>query len=93
MPTSGHGGCNPFQPLCLPSSAWRVLLIGYAIGSQGFEPTGERVPFAALKERNDDMDEKVLLAQEMRNEGKTLQEIADALGYKSPSTIYNLLNR
>ena len=61
--------------------------------SLNFEPTGERVPFAALRERNDDMDEKVLLAQEMRNEGKTLQEIADALGYKSPSTIYNLLNR
>ena len=69
------------------------LLIGNAIGSQGFEPTGERVPFAALKERNDDMDEKVLLAQEMRNEGKTLQEIADTLGYKSRSAIANIIKR
>ena len=58
-----------------------------------FEATGERVPFAALKERNDDMDEKVLLAQEMRNEGKTLQEIADALGYKSRSYISEMLKR
>ena len=69
------------------------LLIGNAIGSQGFEPTGERVPFAALKERNDDMDEKVLLAQEMRNEGKTLQEIADALGYKNRSSISLMLKK
>ena len=69
------------------------LLIGNAIGSQGFEPTGERVPFAALKERNDEMDEKVLLAQEMRNEGKTLQEIADALGYKNRSSISLMLKK
>ena len=39
------------------------------------------------------MDEKVLLAQEMRNEGKTLQEIADALGYKSRSAIANIIKR
>ena len=68
-------------------------MIGNALGSQGFEPTGERVPFAALKERNDDMDEKVLLAQEMRNEGKTLQEIADALGYKNRSSISLMLKK
>ena len=61
--------------------------------SLNFEPTGERVPFAALRERNDDMDEKVLLAQEMRNEGKTLQEIADALGYKNRSSISLMLKK
>ena len=89
----GAWRCNPFQPLCLPLLGMTCLLIGNALGSQGFEPTGERVPFAALKERNDDMDEKVLLAQEMRNEGKTLQEIADALGYKSISSVHTLLSR
>ena len=39
------------------------------------------------------MDEKVLLAQEMRNEGKTLQEIADALGYKNRSSISLMLKK
>ncbi|MBE6203592.1 MAG: hypothetical protein E7135_08050, partial [Rikenellaceae bacterium] len=58
-----------------------------------FEATGERVPFARLKERNEEMDEKVIMARAMREEGKTLQEIADALGYKERSGVCRLLKR
>ena len=73
------------------------LLIDNALGSQGFEPTGERVPFATLRERNDEREaeelEKLELIRSMRDEGKTLQEIADTLGYKSRSAIANILKR
>ncbi len=58
-----------------------------------FEATGERVPFACLKEHNEEMDDKAIMARAMRDEGKTLQEIADALGYKSISSVHTLLNR
>jgi hypothetical protein len=58
-----------------------------------FEATGERVPFACLKEHNEEMDDKAVMARIMRDEGKTLQEIADALGYKSISSVHTLLNR
>ena len=61
--------------------------------SLNFEATGRRVPFAALRERNDEQDEKVALARAMREEGKTLQDIADALGYKSVSTVHYLLSK
>ena len=65
--------------------------------SLNFEPTGERVPFAALRERNDEREaeelEKLELIRSMRDEGKTLQEIADTLGYKSRSAIANILKR
>ena len=52
---------------------------------------GERVPFALLKERNEERDEKAELARAMREEGKTLQQIADELGYKNRSSVYTLL--
>jgi RecA-family ATPase len=61
-----------------------------------FEATGARVPFAALKERterDDEMDEKIILARAMREEGKTLQEIAEVLGYKSHSSISDIIKK
>lgn len=59
-----------------------------------FEATGERVPFCALRERTDDeQEEKVALAKAMRNEGKTLQQIADELGYNNASSIQYLLKK
>ena len=80
-----------YHSLCLPLLGMTCLLIGNALGSQGFEPTGERVPFAALRERNDDMDEKVVLARSMREEGKSYSQIAEALGYKSKTSVMKLL--
>ena len=61
--------------------------------SLNFEATGERVPFSMLKEHNEERDERAEQARAMRDEGMTLQQIADALGYKSPSTVLNLLNK
>ena len=58
-----------------------------------FEATGERVPFALLHERSDEPDDRVELARAMRDEGKTLQQIANELGYKSISSVHTLLNR
>jgi hypothetical protein len=58
-----------------------------------FEATGERVPFAMLKERDTDLDSRAELARTMRSEGKTLQQIADALGYKNRSSITQILKR
>lgn len=57
-----------------------------------FVATGERVPFGALKEQDADLDSRAELARTMRSEGKTLQQIADALGYKSASYIHKILN-
>ena len=57
-----------------------------------FEATGERVPFALLRERNEERDERVELARAMREEGKTLQQIADELGYKNRSSVSRILN-
>lgn len=37
--------------------------------------------------------ERLELIQSLREEGKTLQEIADILGYKSRSTVMNMLKR
>ena len=59
--------------------------------SLNFEATGERVPFNLLRERNEERDEKAELARAMREEGKTLQQIADELGYKNRSSVYTLL--
>ncbi|MBO7199701.1 MAG: AAA family ATPase [Alistipes sp.] len=58
-----------------------------------FEATGERVPFALLRERNEERDDRAEQARAMRLDGMTLQQIADALGYKSPQSVSNLLNR
>ena len=57
------------------------------------DATGERVPFAMLRERDCDIDNRAELARAMRSEGKTLQEIADALGYKSVSSVHNLITK
>ena len=57
-----------------------------------FVATGERVPFGALRERDAELDSRAELARTMRSEGKTLQQIADALGYKSASYIHKILN-
>ena len=62
-----------------------------------YTATGERVPFAMLKERNLDAEaeeaEKLELIRSMREEGKTLQEIADELGYKSRTPVMNMLKK
>ena len=58
-----------------------------------FEATGERVPFGCLKEHNEEMDDKAVMARAMRDEGKTLQEIADALGYRHRSSISAILKK
>ena len=42
---------------------------------------------------NDEVEDKAAIARAMREEGKTLQEIADALGYKSISSVHTLLSR
>lgn len=61
--------------------------------SLNFEATGRRVPFSALKERNEEQEEKIALARSMREEGKTFQEIATTLGYKDRSTVHKMLKR
>lgn len=62
-----------------------------------YTATGERVPFAMLKERNLDAEaeeaERLELIKAMREEGKTYQQIADELGYKSKSTIINICKK
>ena len=37
--------------------------------------------------------QKLELIRSMREEGKTLQQIADVLGYKSRTTVLNILKR
>ena len=61
--------------------------------SLNFEATGERVPFALLKERNEERDEKAELARAMREEGKSYRQIAEELGYKSHSAVIEILNK
>ena len=59
-----------------------------------FTATGERIPFACIRDRsNEEGDDKATIARAMREEGKTLQEIADALGYNNASSIHYLLNK
>lgn len=62
-----------------------------------FVATGERVPFGALRERLPEQDaesaERLEIIRTMRSEGKTLQEIADELGYKSRTSVMNILKR
>ena len=45
--------------------------------------------FGLLTER----DEKAELARAMRNEGKSYRQIAEELGYKSPQSVINLINK
>ena len=63
-----------------------------------FTTTGDRVPFACIRDRSDEegedkVDERIELALKMRDEGKSLQQIADILGYKSKSSVLNLIKR
>ena len=58
-----------------------------------FEATGERVPFAMLRQHNDEHDERAEQARALRDEGMTLQQIADMLGYKSRSSVSILLSK
>ena len=58
-----------------------------------FEATGERVPFALLRERSDEPDDRVELARAMREEGKSYRQIAEELGYKSGSAIHYMLSK
>ena len=62
-----------------------------------YTATGERVPFSQLRERDPEKEsseaERLELIRSLRDEGKTLQEIADMLGYKSRSTVMNLLKK
>ena len=46
------------------------------------------INFGLLTER----DEKAELARAMRDKGKTLQQIADELGYKNRSSVSRILN-
>lgn len=58
-----------------------------------FEATGERVPFALLRERNDDEDPRRELARAMRDEGKSYRQIAEELGYNNASSVHYMLNK
>ena len=62
-----------------------------------YEATGERVPFEMLRERDPEKEEadseKLALIRTMREEGKSLQQIAAELGYKSHATVINMLKR
>ena len=67
------------------------LFVVYALN---FEATSARVPFAALRERterDDEMDEKIILVRAMREEGKSYSQIAEAVGYKSKTSVMKLL--
>lgn len=62
-----------------------------------FEATGERVPFERLKERNEDkeaeMAAKAEIARAMIAEGRNQTQVAEALGYKSHSSVSELLKK
>ena len=61
--------------------------------SLNFDATGERVPFSMLKERDEEHDERAELARAMREEGKSYRQIAEELGYKTPSAVHKLLKQ
>jgi KaiC/GvpD/RAD55 family RecA-like ATPase len=62
-----------------------------------FEATGDRVPFEMLKERDMDREaeeaDKLEMIRTLRDEGKSLQEIADMLGYSNKSSVHRILKR
>ena len=70
------------------------LFVVYALN---FEATGERVPFAMLKERNEDKEaeeqERYEMICSMKSEGMTLKQIAEVLGYKSHSSISDIIKK
>jgi RecA-family ATPase len=65
--------------------------------SLNFEATGERVPFAALKERNPEKEaeeqERYELICSMKSEGMTYRQIAEALGYKSHASVLEIIRK
>ncbi len=69
------------------------LFVVYALN---FEATGERVPFAVLKERterDDEEHERYEMICSMKSEGMTLKQIAEVLGYKSHSSISDIIKK
>ena len=57
-----------------------------------FEATGERVPFAMLRERTTERDEELLeKMRDMREQGMSYRQIAESLGYKSHATVSRML--
>ena len=62
-----------------------------------YTATGERVPFSQLRERDPEKEsseaERLELMRSLREEGKSYREIADELGYKSPTTVMNILKK
>ena len=62
-----------------------------------YTATGERVPFEMLRERDPEKEEadseKLALMRTMREEGKSLREIAAELGYKSHTSVMDMLKR
>ena len=59
-----------------------------------FTATGDRVPFACIRDRSDEEGEdKLELIRSMREEGKSFRQIADELGYKSASSVQYLAKK
>ena len=63
-----------------------------------FEATGNRVPFGALREydpererRDAERDSRVAEIRALQEQGLSMREIAEALGYKNKSSISRLL--
>ena len=86
-------GVTLFIPLCLPLLGMTCFIKRQRPRLAGLRAYGRALSFAALKERNDEMDEKVELMRAMREEGKTYQQIADELGYKSHTTVMTALRK
>ena len=75
-----------------------VKMIGHSkqgtkgtIGTKETEGKSDSI-FFCLRERDEERDEKIEQARAMREEGKTLQQIADELGYKNRSSVSRILN-
>ena len=64
--------------------------------SLNFDATGERVPFAMLKERDEEREEaeaeRLALVQSLRDEGKSYREIAE-MTEMSKSAVHRLLEK
>ena len=45
------------------------------------------------EEHSEERDERAEQARALRDEGMSYRQIAEELGYKSPSTVLNLLNK
>ena len=46
-----------------------------------------------MRERNEEHDERAEQARAMREEGKSYRQIAEELGYKTPSAVHKLLKQ